>query len=291
MSELPPSEKRRREARRAGRVAVSPLAVAAGALSGAVLAAYATRGALGEAIGGFARAAFSGALPVENALLVARQILVRALLPILLAASAGAVVVGLVQTRALFSLGAFAARRREDEPRFLIGWATAAVLAAMLLSGAREFLGALARVSTPLGGARVVAVAAGALVPRALALLAVAAAAEWMLRWQRLEQALRMTRAERRAEERAEEGDPRLRAERRRRHRALSGRSLLDELGRAQRVVTSADRAFALRDEDGDPQIVIAAEGLEAARLVDAARRLGLPVRADDAGLLRARRR
>jgi flagellar biosynthetic protein FlhB len=91
-----------------------------------------------------------------------------------------------------------------------------------------------------------------------------------------------MTRAERQAEQREEEGDPRLRAERRRRARAMSGRSLIEDLRKAHMVLAAEGVALALRQEGGGVRVVVAGERLQAARIVEIARRLGILVRSDD---------
>jgi flagellar biosynthetic protein FlhB len=93
-----------------------------------------------------------------------------------------------------------------------------------------------------------------------------------------------MSRAEAERERREDEGDPRLRAEQRRRARALERDPLVDEVARAQLVVTAEGVAVALRLVDGAARVAASAgdERLRAQRLTDVARRLGLPVRADD---------
>jgi flagellar biosynthetic protein FlhB len=93
-----------------------------------------------------------------------------------------------------------------------------------------------------------------------------------------------MTRAERERERREDEGDPRLRAEQRRRQRALDRDPLADELARAQVVVTAEGVAVALRFVDGAARVAVASgdDRLRAQRLSTIARRLGLPIRADD---------
>ena len=93
-----------------------------------------------------------------------------------------------------------------------------------------------------------------------------------------------MSRGEAERERREDEGDPRLRAEQRRRQRALARDPLVDEVARAQLVVTAEGVAVALRLVDGEARIAAAAgdDRLRAQRLADVARRLGIAVRADD---------
>jgi hypothetical protein len=213
-----------------------------------------------------ARAAWGGGAPPPT-LTSALSAVAWAALPVALAAATAALLAGLVQTRFAWAWGALGRpRRSDDEPLPLVGAVAAALLALALLAGGRALAAAL-----------------GSLVPRALALRALAGAVEWARRQARLTEALSMTRAERERERREEEGDPRLRAEQRRRQRALGRDPLVDELGRAQVVVTAEGVAVALRLVDGAARVAAAAdERLRAQRLTAIARRLGVPVRADD---------
>jgi type III secretion protein U len=97
-----------------------------------------------------------------------------------------------------------------------------------------------------------------------------------------------MTRREVARERRDEEGDPRLRAERRRLHRALSA---LAPLRRATcLVVNPTHLAVALEHAPGGddaPRVAAKGRGRAAARLRAAARRLGVPV-VEDPALARA---
>jgi flagellar biosynthesis protein FlhB len=265
MSELPPTETRRREARRRGQVAHSPLLTGAAALSGGALALLALLHPAVVRLSAVARAAWSLQLPLEVGWREVLSVVSWIALPVGGAALAAAAAAGAAQTRGLFTLGAFG---RREEPSALMPWTLAAALALFAILSGRRALEGLS--------------ALDALWPRAIILFGAAGAADFLLRRARVERSLWMTRAERRAEERQEEGDPRLRAERRRRHRALGGRSIVDELRAAEVVLAAEGVALALKRAEGGVRVVAAGERLQAARIVEVARRLGVPVRGDD---------
>jgi flagellar biosynthesis protein FlhB len=223
---LPPTEKRRREAREAGQVPATPLAPAAAALVAGALIAWATGGGAVERIASLARAAWSGLDPGAAASLIVPTV-ARVALPLALGAWLAAVAVGALQTRGLFSLAAFRRTTREppeperDGALRPVAWALAIALSVLVLVSVRSTARALASAQGLAGAAQVVAAAARTLLPRALLLIAAAALGDWAWRRLRHERALLMTRAEVERERREEEGDPRLRAERRRRHRAV----------------------------------------------------------------------
>jgi flagellar biosynthesis protein FlhB len=229
--ELPPSEKRRREARARGQVAVSPLLTAAGATIGGVVAIGFTGRDAAERLLQLARRAFGGELAngqgLGNLLLgeVAATV-ARVALPVALAAWLGAVAVGLLQSGGLFTLGVFGraggAERAGERASRAIPWGLAAALVLLGARVARTIGAALARTDDLPAATAVVADALFSLVPRAVLLLLAAGLGDWAWRRLRLERALRMTRTERERERREEEGDPRLRAESRRRQRALN---------------------------------------------------------------------
>jgi flagellar biosynthesis protein FlhB len=284
---LPPSEKRRREARERGEVAQSSLATGAAALAAGAAAVALGGAAAGAQIAQLMRASFAGAQPPTAALADAGWLLFRLAAPVLAAAWLAAVLAGLAQTRGLFTAGAF--RRRAPWPPWgeaaqgWPAWALAAALALVVAAGAARFAAALAHADTVGAATRAAGEALRTLALRAAGLFALAGVVDYLVRRARLERALEMTRAEREAERREEEGDPRLRAEQRRRHRALAGSSLVDQVARAAVVVAAEGTAAALApsDEGDGVRVVAAAEGLGAARLVDVARRLGVPVRGD----------
>jgi len=269
MSDLPPSEGRRREARRVGQVPHSPLLTGAAALAGGGLALALTARPATVRLAQLARRCFSGELPAAAGLGQVLSLVTWIVLPVATAALAAAVAAGMAQTRGLVTAGAFE-RRTDEEPVALplAGWAlSGALLLFAILSGRRA-----------LGGVD----ALESLWPRVVLLFGAAGVADFLLRRARVERSLMMTRAERRAEARQDEANPLLRAELGRRHRALSGRSLVDDLQKAEVVLAAEGVALALRREGAGIRVVMAAERLQATRLVEVARRLGLMVRGDD---------
>jgi flagellar biosynthesis protein FlhB len=221
---LPPSAERRREARAAGRVPVTPLGSAAAALAAGGLFAWATGASGAGRIVALARRAWGGELDVLAAVGELLPAVMRVALPVALGAWLAALAVGAAQTRGLFTLGAFRrpAPKGDDDAGALqpVAWALAAGLIALALLAARSTARDLASAEGIAGAAAVVVGGVRALVPRALMLVAAAALGDWAWRRLRHERALLMTRAEVERERREEAGDPRLRAERRRRHRA-----------------------------------------------------------------------
>ena len=280
-----PSPRRLREARARGDVAHAPLLSTTAALVAAALAIAWTAPAAAARLIALARAAFTGAIPATTLTATALATLARLLAPVAVAALLAAVAAGLAQTRFALAWGALGRRTRgDDEPLPLVGWVAAAALALAALACGRAALAALARSDGTGAALTAAATALATFVPRALTLLALAGVGELVLRQTRLTASLAMTRAERERERREDEGDPRLRAEQRRRQRALGHDALVEQLGRAQVVVTAEGVAVALRFVDGAARVAVASgdDRLRAQRLLAIARRLGLPVRADD---------
>ncbi len=221
MAELAPSEKRRREARARGLVAVSPLATGAGALTGAVLAFLFGAPAAWARIGELGRRAFSAELPVDGALSEVMSVTARVALPVAIAAFVGALVAGLVQSGGLFTLGAIGRRNQNGREGRVMPWALAAALVMLGVLIARAVAAGLVRASGTDAVSAVMMEAFGRLAPRAILLVCAGGLGDWAWRRLRVERALRMSRADAERERREEEGDPRLRAERRRRHKAV----------------------------------------------------------------------
>jgi flagellar biosynthetic protein FlhB len=266
-AELPPTPRKLEEARRQGQVAHSPLLTGAAALAAGALALLAISGPAARRLAELFRRAMTGQIAVENG---AREVLSAVswiVLPVAVAALAAAAAAGAAQTQGLFTLGAFGQRERDEETG-LVGWGLAAALGLFAVLSGRNALKGLP--------------ALNGLWPRAVVLFAAAGAADLLLRRARLWRSLSMTVAERRAEQREEEGDPRLKAERRRRQRAMAGRSLVDDLARAQVVLAAEGVALALRQEAGGVRVAVAGDRLQALRIVEVARRLGIEVRGDD---------
>ncbi len=130
----------------------------------------------------------------------------------------------------------------------------------------------------------------GTVLVRAAALATVIAAADYAITRARTQKQLRMTRQELRDELRHSEGDPQVRARRRRRQQELSRNRMIADVSRADVVVTNPTRlAVALRYGPGypSPQVVAAGAGRLAARIRQEAYRHGVPV-IEDRALARA---
>ena len=295
---FPPSPRRLRESRRRGEVPVSRALIGLGAatLGMAALGASLPRMAREEA-GELRRAlllAASGAdpAPLDLALSALAQV-ARLTLGPAAAACAGALLIGLLQTGALFSTEALRfgwdrlspsrGLRRTFSPAALGRAAFTLTVGASALAVAGLVLAAkapaLARIPIlPPGGAwsAAAAIVASAAAPL-LALLVVAGAGDLLLLRHRHLRDLKMTRSELERDLREDEGDPRLRSERRRLHASLSGRG-----ARAACVVVNPSHlavALAHRREGEEPPVVLAkASGARAATLRREARRMGVPV-------------
>jgi hypothetical protein len=262
-------------------VAYSPLLSTAAALAAATLALVLTARFSAARLMALAQQAWSGGGDARLIL----PALAGLALPIWLAAGAGALAAGLAQTRALFAWRAFARRHgdSDDDPLSAMQMGAAAALVLLALALGRGLVASLARADGIAAAATATVTALGSLAARALVVLALAGLGDLAWRRARLYQSLAMTRAEIERQRREDQGDPRLRAEQRRRQRALARDPLVDEVVRAQLVVTAEGMAVALRLVDGTAEVVATApERLRAQQLAEVARRLGRPVRADD---------
>jgi type III secretion protein U len=280
-------------------VAVSRDLAAAASLAAGLLAISAAGPAM---VAGLARhlAASLGAAvsadPVPGAALAAAAgALGRAAAPPLLACLAAGALAGLLQTRFLLVPTLAAPRWDRIDPggglrRLLsperaglaaMGVARAllcAGLGLLLLRGAAPALAALPRLEVA-GLAEALPALAR---PQALAtsaLLGALGLLDLALARRRRDRSLRMTREEVLREQRSEEGEPRLKAERRRTHRALAAAGPLR--GAAVVVVNPAHLAVALAHRPGSdeaPLVLAKASGRAAARLRVEARRAGVPL-------------
>jgi flagellar biosynthesis protein FlhB len=293
----PPTARRLREARRQGQVALGRGLVATAATACGLLAVARTLpGALAEGAGLLRRAiaAGDGGMPA-GATLEALASVLRLTLPIAAAAAAGALAAGLLQTRGLLSLRLARPRLRRLSPaaglrrafsplsagRTVLSLAAALASLAVAIRAVRRLLPSLA------GAPRLEAGGAATLLARTvdsvglplLAVLAAVAGIEAVLVRRRHLRSLRMTRAEVERDHRQEEGDPRLRAERRRRHGAQAAGVPSPPL--AVVVVNPTHLAVALTHPLGGdlpPRVAWMASGARAAVLRRLARRAGVPV-------------
>jgi flagellar biosynthesis protein FlhB len=235
-----------------------------------------------------------GASPAAAAMEALGTVL-RVTLPTAGAAAGGALAAGLLQTGGLFVPDAARPRGRRISPGsglrralsgFSVGWALLSLAVALSALGVawartRPFLPSIA------GAPRLAPWQSGAVVAETirrvglplLVVLAAAAGAEAALVRRRHLGALRMTRAEVERDHREDEGDPRLRAERRRRHGALASGGAPP--GLALVVVNPTHLAVALTYPgrgDVPPRVAWMASGTRAAVLRRLARRAGIPV-------------
>jgi flagellar biosynthesis protein FlhB len=293
----PPTARRLREARRRGEVPVGRGLVATAATgAGLATAAWGLPSALADVAAQLRGALAAGeGRAAAAASLEALATVLRLGLPSALAAAAGALVAGLLQTRGLVApdlarpqarrLAPGAGLRRAFSPlsagRAALSLAAAlAALAvtALALRGILPWLASYPR-RTPGGAAAGIGAAARAVGLPLLAALATVAGAEAALVRHRHRRALRMTRAEVERDHREEEGDPRLRAERRRRHGALAAGPPSPPV--AVVVVNPTHLAVALTHPPGGdlpPRVAWMASGTRAAVLRRRARRSGVPV-------------
>ncbi len=112
--------------------------------------------------------------------------------------------------------------------------------------------------------------------------VAVLGVADFAYQRHRLESSLRMTRQELKEELKREEGDPEMKARRRQRQRELGQRRSLNDVPKATVVLTNPTHvAVALRYQRGvmqAPKVIARGSGAFARRIVERARRHGVPV-------------
>jgi type III secretion protein U len=292
-----PTPRRLAEARRRGEVPVSrELTGAVSLLAGvAALAACGTwwfAVLAGEVRGGLLAAITADRAPGGALLSAAVTVLRLSAIPAL-AALAAAAAVGVLQTGGLLTLAPLAPKlERVDPLRGLVrlfssarlatlglGLLKAVLVMAVALRGWRATVSALAQL--PRAESPGVALAA-LLWPLAFrlggVLLLLGGADLLLVRWRHRRQ-LRMSRDEIRREAKEDDGDPRLKAERRRVHRALAEAA---PMARATCLVVNPTHvAVALHHQRGSgeaPRVLAKGTGEAAARLRSQARRAGVPI-------------
>jgi flagellar biosynthesis protein FlhB len=303
----PPSSRKLREARRRGEVPAARLLPGLAALvaGSAVLeasgagAARALSGALRQAVAA-ACAATGAAVAPWPATAAALDLVARTALPIGAAAALGAMGVGLLQNRGLFAPGALrfrldrlhpgaGLRRLLSAERLLeVGLHASAALAALLTGAWLLAHGSAVLLAVPLLDAAGLQAALAAVARRVAlplgAILAGFGLAELLHAQAAYRRRLMMTRLELERERREDEGEPRLRAERRRLHRALSAAGALRQA--TCLVVNPSHVAVALlhdRAAEEAPVVIAKGIGLAAARLRVQARLAGVPIVRDPA--------
>ncbi len=300
---MTPSPRRLREARRRGDVALSrPLVGVASTAAGLAALAAAGPAVVREEAARIRMdlvAAVTGPGPAPLDAALSALLRVAGLgLPPMAAACAGALLVGMISTGGLWAPDALRVRLERIDPaagmrRMLSpagagrsALATLSAVAALAMAGG-VLLGSrpsLARVPGLRTGAawRTASGVVEACVPPLFALLVASALVDLLVVRHRHRARLRMTRTEAERDHREDEGDPRLRAERRRLHASLGSAP-----SRAACVVVNPTRlavALAHRRGDDEPPVVLGkASGSRAAALRREARRLGIPVVQDRA--------
>ena len=303
-----PTPRRLAEARRRGEVARSAELTGSAALVGGLAGVWAAGPWIASDLARGLRAALAaapaGAAPPASALTAAAATVARLSLVPCAAAVLGAGAVAFLQVGPGLSPVRFRLERLDPRRglrrlassaalgRAVLGIGKAAVLVGALAAAGRAAAPALAALprSGPSGLWRALPILGG-LALRAAALLLAFGAADLLLARARHRRDLRMTRHEVRREQREDEGDPSVRAERRRSQRAAAE---APPLARATCVVVNPTRlAVALahdRSREEAPRVVAKGAGPAAARLRSAARRAGVPV-VRDVPLARAQRR
>jgi flagellar biosynthetic protein FlhB len=293
----PATPRRLVEARRQGQVAISRSLTGAVGLAAAFVVLVLGGGAGAGRLAAYVRAAWAAAPRGSSArdalALGLAQAAALLALPLGLALVA-AVAAGLAQTGGLFTVTPL--RLDPGRLRGRLPGAAAWLEAGRGVVEAAVLLGLAALTVLPL--ARPLSALAGAPAARVLVAAGVVAAAlGWRLVaaglvfgavdlvWQRHRhrQSLRMTRAEVERERRQHEGDPRVRAERQRLHRASVEQHLPADVRQSSFVIAGPDRAVALRHDDaGAPVVVAQGQRLLAAHILELAGQAGVPVFTDE---------
>lgn len=222
----------------------------------------------------------------------------RAVAPVIGAAVAAGMLVQVLQSRPAFSFSGLVPRLENLSPvrawqRFFSVRAAAelikslvklAILSAVAYSVLSQAVPGLKGLSAtdPLGAVRSVMGWVERLSWRmVLALVAVAVADHFYQRWE-YERSLRMSRQEVMEEARETEGDPHIRARRRKRQRELARMAMMREVPRAQVVIANPDHyAVALRyvpEEMEAPVVVAKGKGYLAQRIKEIARQHGVTI-------------
>lgn len=291
-----PTARRLRKAREEGDSPVSGALIQAAAFVAALALAPAAIAATAAKAGELYRAALGESAQSFSALDFARDVM-SLTLPMLLGAAAAAVALGVVQTGGTIALKKLApdftrqnpiegVRRLFSAQRLL---AVARALVGSLLVGwlaVRLLIERAPELAFSVGNAEGAALVAGKLTERlgwiaALVGLALAALDVVVTRRAWLER-LMMTKEEVRREFRESEGDPEIKAARRRAHQEMLNQAAISAVKDATvLIVNPTHLATALRyleDEDSAPRVVAQGSGDLAQRLIDAARSYGVPI-------------
>ncbi len=294
----PPTSRRRAEARRKGHLFRSPEFILAGVLLGLYLLLRLALPPEAERFAGAAREFFGSAAQMswEEGVRRGGWLLVRLALPLAFFAFGLTLLLGFLQTGFYFSPAGirpviFSGFRRLFSAQPLLDLGKGALKVALLLGvafwtlrGGREDLVSLLFTDLP-AALRETAVLADRLVWRLAGVLAVVAGLDFLYQRWAYERRLYMTREELKEELKETEGNPQVRAARRRRHREVARARMMHQVPRAQVVVTNPTHlAVALRyvpEEMEAPVVVAKGKGWLARKILELARKHGVPVVSD----------
>ena len=270
---FPPTEKRLRATRLEGQVAVSPLALRSAIWFGFAAAIVAGASVRAE-ISSLGRSAFAGDLSIPAALTAARAVMTHLLFPFSIVLVA-ALLIGFLQTGALFQLGSFGAKQNRTSPEWL-GWPLALVLFVLGIALGRELFIHF-KIAPPLVAVTNMWSTMRPTVMVALVSFAGFSLCDFVFRRSALLRALAMSREEIEAERSEEQSDPTLRQELRRRFSTSTSIAAV-----AQLIVVGNDQVFALRKEGANFRLVRRASGAAAASLRATAKRFSVREIVDD---------
>lgn len=299
------SPRRREEARKQGQIAVSAdLNTGVMLLVTAIVLAVAARAIGGGLLDGV-RFDLSRPFPINLDTGLAQSIIggvfvrtLRVLTALLAALVAAAVLIGLVQSGFAFYPDVLSIRWDRLDPSrgfqrifslgsgvktvtALLKVVVMTVLAYVVLRGRYGEIGRAGETTVAGGVALGWEVVSRLLLSIAAALLVIGAF-DYVVQRLRLERQLRMTRQEAKEELKQEEGDPQIKARIRRLQREAAQRRMFQEVPKATVVITNPTHlAVALRYERGTmgaPKVVAVGAGHVAERIIDTARRHGVPV-------------
>ncbi len=222
---------------------------------------------------------------------------VRALLPVVLVAAVTGLLVGVAQTRLMFSFKAlqptleklspvnglkriFSTRGIVEAVKDLLKVVLILGAATSALWGRHDDLSRLADCSTVTGSNMVTALVFGVLI-RCGALLVILGVADYAYQWWEYEKSLKMSRQEMLDEFKSTEGDPNMRARRKAMRRNMLQQGISRELKDANVVVVNPTHiAVALAYRPGMPAPKVVAKGrfLIAQRIVALANKQGTPI-------------
>lgn len=293
--------KQRREARRKGQVAKSAevgVALSLLALLGALQVLRSGTAALGEQATLLFGLSPTGPLPTDLLVSSTARTMLAAVAPVAALAVVAALVAGLSQTQGRLSPGALKPKLSNLSPKkgmqrlkpSKAGWELLRTvvklgsLALLLWAPITEIGGELMGARDLGSGLQRTYAQATAIIWRAALLAVVLALADYAWNRRQNEREMKMSKEDVKKEHKDAEGDPQIKAQRRRKAQEMSRNRMLRDVTTADVVVTNPTHlAVALRYEDGDTAPRVVAKGADhlAAKLRTLARRHGVLVTED----------